>query len=77
MNVCNVLMNVWQSFREQGVVDPLGLSKGPNQCSWITLAIFPLAIFEKTVHRKKKYLNIQKARVLDYSVDHESEVWVQ
>ena len=34
-------------------------------------------IFKKTAQRKKKYLNIQKARVLDYSVDHASEVWVK
>ena len=34
-------------------------------------------IFKKTVQSKKKYLNIQKARVLDYSINHASEVWVK
>ena len=34
-------------------------------------------LFKKTVQRKKKSLSIKKARVLDYSVDHVSEVWVK
>ena len=35
------------------------------------------SIFKKIVKSKKKSLNIQKARILDYSVNHVSEVWVK
>ena len=35
------------------------------------------ALFKKTVKKNKKSLNIQKARVLDYSVTHSNDVWVK
>lgn len=35
------------------------------------------SIFKKTVKNKKQSLNIQKAKVMNYSADHPSEVWVK
>ena len=34
-------------------------------------------IFKKTVKNKNRSLNIQKARVIEYSLHHASEVWVK